>query len=156
MAEYQIAASMQSIFIYELGRNFIKYLDTDYLNHCYPVKSVLRRGILTALSSDAPVVQDFNPLRGLEAAVTRKDREGNTIAAGEAITVEEGLAAYTSKAARISGRSDFGILEEGKLADIIVLNLNPLDTAPDQLSKIRVEKTFIGGELVWQESRKYT
>ncbi len=156
MAEYQIAASMQSIFIYELGRNFIKYLDTDYLNHCYPVKSVLRRGILTALSSDAPVVQDFNPLRGLEAAVTRKDRDGNSIAAGEAITVEEGLAAYTSQAARISGRSDFGILEEGKLADIIILNLNPLNTAPDQLSKISVEKTFIGGELVWQESRKYT
>jgi predicted amidohydrolase YtcJ len=150
MAEYQIAASMQSVFIYELGRNFIKYLDADYLNQCYPVKSVLRRGILTALSSDAPVVQDFNPLRGLEAAVTRKDRDGNTIAAGEAISIEEGLTAYTSHAARISGRVDFGILEEGKLADIIILNLNPLNAAPDQLTKIRVEKTFIGGELVWQ------
>jgi hypothetical protein len=150
MAEYQIAASMQSIFIYELGRNFIKYLDADYLNHCYPIKSVLRHDILVALSSDAPVVQDFNPLKGLEVAVTRRDREGNIIAAGEAITVEEGLAAYTSQAARISGTSNFGVLEEGKLADIIVLNADPLNTAPDELSKIRVEKTFIGGELVWQ------
>ncbi len=153
MAEFQIAASMQSIFIYELGRNFIKYLDADYLNRCYPIKSVLRHGILMALSSDAPVVLDFNPLKGLEAAVTRRDREGNIIAVGEAITVEEGLAAYTSKAAQISGTKDFGVLEEGKLADVIVLNANPFDTAPDQLSKIRVEKTFIGGELVWQASR---
>ncbi len=154
MAAYQIAASMQSIFIYELGRNFIKYLDADYLDHCYPIKSVLHHGIVMALSSDAPVVQDFNPLKGLEIAVTRKDREGNIIAAQEAITIEEGLAAYTSQAARISGTSEFGVLEEGKFADIIVLNANPLNTAPDQLSKIRVEKTFIGGELVWQAGGK--
>ena len=154
MAAYHIAASMQSIFIYELGRNFRKYLDEDYLNRCYPVKSVLRHGILLALSSDAPVVQDFNPFKGLEAAVTRKDRDGNTIAAAEAITVEEGLTAYTSHAARISDRGDFGILEEGKLADIILLNSNPLNTPADQLSKISVEKTFIGGELVWQSGGK--
>jgi predicted amidohydrolase YtcJ len=40
-------------------------------NHCYPVKSVLRKGILMALSSDAPVVQNFNPLKGIESAVIR-------------------------------------------------------------------------------------
>jgi predicted amidohydrolase YtcJ len=152
MGKYQVAASMQTIFIHELGRNFIKYLDDEYLNHCYPVKSVLKHGILTALSSDAPVVQNFNPLKGAETAVTRRDRDGNLIAAQEAITVSEALKAYTADAARISSAVDFGILEEGKLADIILLERNPLSTPADQLGKIRVEKTFVGGELVWERN----
>jgi len=149
MAANQIAASMQTIFIHELGRNFIKSLDEEYLNHCYPVKSVLQQGILTALSSDAPVVQDFNPLKGIETAVTRKNRDGHSIAPEEAITVREGLKAYTSDAARISGVKEFGSLEEGKQADLILLDEDPLAVAPDQLSKIKVNKTFVGGELVW-------
>jgi predicted amidohydrolase YtcJ len=152
MAEYKIAASMQTIFIYELGRNFIKWLDDDYINHCYPVKSVMQQGILTAISSDAPVVQDFNPLKGIEAAATRKNRDGNYIAAQESISVSEALKAYTSDAAQISGAPDFGILEEGKLADFIILNENPLTMAKDQLAKIKVDKTFIGGGLVWERN----
>jgi predicted amidohydrolase YtcJ len=149
MAKYRIAASMQTIFIHELGRNFIKYLDEEYLNHCYPVKSVLQKGILAALSSDAPVVQNFNPFKGMETAVTRKDREGNTIAAGEAITIADALKAYTMDAALLSRLSKVGILKEGNLADIILLSENPLLIQAKDLTEIKVEKTFIGGNLVW-------
>ncbi len=152
MAANQIAASMQTIFIHELGRNFIKYLDEEYLNHCYPVKSVLKTGILTALSSDAPVVQDFNPLKGAEVAVTRRDRDGNRIAPQEAITISEALRAYTGDAARISDSTEFGILEVGKWADMILLDQDPLATLPDHLSGIKVEQTYIGGELVWERN----
>jgi predicted amidohydrolase YtcJ len=150
MAKYQIAASMQTIFIHELGRNFINYLDEEYLDHCYPVKSVLKHGILTALSSDAPVVRNFNPLKGVETAVTRISRDGNSIAPQEAITVSEALKAYTADAARISSIDDIGILAAGRLADFIVLDRNPLTTAPDQLAEIKVEKTYVGGEKVWE------
>lgn len=151
MAEYQIATSMQSIFIHELGRNFIKYLDDEYLQHCYPVNSVLQQGILTALSSDAPVVQDFNPLKGIETAITRKTRDGNLIASSESISAEAALKAYTSDAARIGCNTEFGFLEEGKMADIILLDRNPLSTPPEELAAIKVEKTFIGGEMVWEK-----
>lgn len=151
MAAYQIAASMQTIFIHELGKNFIRYLDEAYLNHCYPVKSVLQQGILVALSSDAPVVQNFNPLKGAEIAITRLDQEGNTIAPDQAITISEALKAYTADAAIISGIHESGILEEGKWADIIFLNKNPMTTPAVELSKIQVEQTYIGGELVWNK-----
>jgi predicted amidohydrolase YtcJ len=150
MAKYGIAASMQPIFIHELGRNFIKYLDDDYLSRCYPVKSVLQNGILVALSSDAPVVQNLNPLKGVESAVTRKDRDGNTIAVQEAITISEALKAYTLDAARIGNLTDVGILEDGKIADIVILDRNPLLTSAQELSRINVQKTFIGGKMVWR------
>jgi predicted amidohydrolase YtcJ len=149
MARLGIAASMQTIFLNELGKNFINNLDDEYLDHCYPVKSVISSGILTALSSDAPVVKNFNPLKGVEAAVTRKDKEGNTIGMGEGITVQDALRAYTSDAAALDQNGNVGKLQEGKFADLIILEKNPLKESVDFLSEIKVEKTYIGGELVW-------
>lgn len=152
MAEQRIAASMQTIFISELGKNFVQYLDEDYLNHCYPVKSVLQHGILTALSSDAPVVKDFNPFKGVEAAVTRKDNEGNIIAGHESIGIGEALKAYTEAASAIGSTPQFGSLQKGKLADFILLDKDPLSTASEKLTSIQVKKTFVGGECVWESN----
>lgn len=150
MAANNIAASMQTIFISELGKNFIKYLDEDYLDHCYPVKSVLEYGILTALSSDAPVVKNFNPFKGAEAAVTRKDNEGNIIAANEGISIAEALKAYTTSASAISNTPQFGSLKKNMLADFIMLDKNPLTVLPEELASIKIVKTFVDGKCVWE------
>jgi len=141
---------MQTIFISELGKNFKQYLDEDYLNQCYPVKSVLEHGILTALSSDAPVVSNLNPIKGVEAAVTRRDNEGFAIAPGEAISIADALKAYTVNAAAISRTPQFGTLEPGQLADFIVVNRNPLGLAPDDIPLLKVERTFIDGKCVYE------
>ena len=150
MAKYRIAASMQTIFISELGKNFRQYLDQDYLDQCYPVRSVLKYGILTALSSDAPVVSNLNPIKGIEAAVTRKDNEGYVIAPGEAINITEALKAYTASAASIGQTPQFGTLKPEQLADFIILNADPLKTKPSNLSQIKVEQTFIDGKCVYK------
>lgn len=151
MANLNIATSMQAIFIHELGRNFIKYLDEEYLNRCYPIKSVLQKGILMALSSDAPVVQNFNPLKGMESAINRTDLDGNSIAPQECITVSEALKAYTIDAARIGKTKGMGSLEPGRMADIVILDGDPLVTLPEKLTELKVLKTFVGGRLVWQK-----
>ena len=149
MAKNDIATSIQTIFISELGKNFIKYLDKEYLDVCYPVKSVLQHGNLTALSSDAPVVSNLNPLKGTQAAVTRMDNEGNIIAAHEAISVAEALKAYTVSASAIGNTPEFGSLQTGQLADFILLDQDPLKTSPKTLSSIKVSQTFVGGKCVW-------
>ncbi|HEX9510151.1 MAG TPA: amidohydrolase [Puia sp.] len=150
MAAFNIATSMQTIFLYELGKNFIKYLDTEYLLRCYPVRSVLRQGILAALSSDAPVVKDLNPFSGMKAAITRKDKEGNPIAPEESISIHEALQAYTGSAAKISDLPQLGSLEPGRPADFILLDKDPLDCPPEALDSIQVTATFVGGTPVWE------
>lgn len=150
MAGYNIATSMQTIFISELGKNFRRYLDQEYIDRCYPVKSVLKHGILTALSSDAPVVGNLNPLKGAEAAITRKDNEGFAIAPGEAISIDEALRAYTVNAARIGATPQLGSLQAGQLADFIVLSDDPLKTPPEKLTAIKAEQTWVDGKLVYQ------
>ena len=150
MQRYNIATSMQTIFISELGKNFIRYLDDDYLNNCYPVKSVLEHQILVALSSDAPVVKNINPFKGIEAAVLRKDNEGNMIAKDENISVSEALKLYTSNAAILSKDNKTGSLEIGNFADFIVLNKNPLSA---NLKSIEVLQTFFNGECVYNGNK---
>ena len=153
MAGAGIAASMQTIFLSELGKNFKKYLTAEYLDRCYPVRSVLDAGILTALSSDAPVVKDFNPLKGMEAAVTRRDNEGNEIGAAEAISINEALKGYTSAAADISELNDYGRIKEGFAADFILLNQNPLHTMPSKLTTLHVVATYVAGDCVYASAK---
>ena len=150
MAASNIACSMQTIFLDELGKNFMEYLDDDYLSQCYPVFSVLQHGILMSLSSDAPVVKNFNPLKGIYAAITRCTNEGAVIAAGESISITQAMKAYTSSAAAIGGENRFGSLQTGKLADFILLDKNPLTTPVNDITQIKVLQTFVDGKEVWR------
>ncbi|MFQ6079218.1 MAG: amidohydrolase family protein, partial [Thermodesulfobacteriota bacterium] len=43
-----------------------------------------------------------------------------------------------------------GSIEPGKLADLVVLSDNPLDMGPWEIRNITVEKTIIGGEIVYE------
>ena len=147
-----IACNMQTIFLDELGKNFIQYLDEDYLEQCYPVRSVLDNNILMALSSDAPVVKNLNPLKGITASITRQTNEGVKIGTNQYITIAEALKAYTINAAKISNENRYGSLQKGKLADFIFLDKNPLTIPAENINKIKVISTYINGKEVFKNS----
>jgi len=85
----------------------------------------------------------------MEAAITRRDREGVLIAPDEGIGFADALKGYTHSAARISDLPQLGSIEPGKLADLIILDRDPLTTPPDRLIDIKIDKTYIGGACVW-------
>jgi predicted amidohydrolase YtcJ len=137
----------QAVFIRSLGKNFRHHLTDDYLARCYPLRSMLDAGLVVALSSDAPVVFDDDPLVGIQAAVTRRDAEGELIAPSESITVEEAIYAYTMGGARASGDAgNRGSLTPGKWADVVALDRDPVAVPPEELDQIRVASTFVRGE----------
>ncbi len=117
----------QSIFLLEFGRNFRTALPDHLLARAYPIRAMLDAGLTVALSSDAPVVENDNPLQGMRPAVDRLDDGGSPIAPDQAITVPEALFGYTMGGAIASGDEDNrGSLEPGKWADFAVLSGNPL------------------------------
>jgi predicted amidohydrolase YtcJ len=137
----------QPVFLEELGKNFIQYLDESYLSICYPYKSILKAGIDLAFSTDAPVVKNLNPFQSIHNAVTRSTASGEIIAASEAINIHEALYAYTLGAAKSLQIDDWtGSIEAGKYADLIVLDKNPLKVKKDGLTQIKVLNVFINGE----------
>ncbi len=73
------------------------------------------------------------------------------------VSLEEALYCYTLGPAKASFiEHERGSIEEGKLADFIVLSEDPFKISPQMLDKIRIEKTFVGGFLVYDRERDQT
>jgi predicted amidohydrolase YtcJ len=146
-----VIAAPQTIFIHELGRNFRAYLPDSFIPRTYPIRAMLDAGVRVALSSDAPVVEDDNPLVGMMAAITRRDSDGQLIAPEQSITAAEALRAYTMGGAVAAGdETNRGSVEPGKWADLAVLSGNPLAVRPDALPGIAVDMTFVGGRVAYE------
>jgi predicted amidohydrolase YtcJ len=153
MAKIGAIAVTQPIFLDELGANFKAYVPEALEARVYPIRAMLDAGLTVAFSSDAPVVRNDAPLKGVEAAVLRRTAEGECILPGEAITAEEALYAYTAGAAAAAGESDTrGSIQPGRWADFVVLAEDPTAAAPETIGKIRVEKTYLAGKLVYTRS----
>jgi predicted amidohydrolase YtcJ len=150
-ARLNVIAAPQTVFIHSLGRNFRRYLPDDFLPRTYPIRAMLDAGVRVALSSDAPVVDDDNPLLGMMAAVTRRDDEGFTIAAEQAITIGEALNSYTTGGAVASGDdTNRGCIAPGQWADLAVLSADPLAAEPEALTRIQVDMTLLAGAVVYE------
>lgn len=146
-----VIAAPQTIFIHSLGRNFRAYIPDAFLPRTYPIRAMVDAGVRIALSSDAPVVEDDNPLVGMMAAVTRRDNEGQLIAPEQAITIDEALSGYTTGGAVATGdESNRGSIEPGKWADLAVLSDNPLSVKPEALPSVRVDMTLVGGTIAYE------
>lgn len=146
-----IIIAPQTIFLYALGATYKTYLPDDQLPRAYPVRAMLDHGLTIALSSDAPVVPDDNPLLGMKAAIDRLDQSGAfAIGADQAITAQEALYGYTMGGAIASGDDgNRGSLTVGKWGDVIVLSGDPLTTPAAELPALKVEQTYVGGQLAY-------
>jgi len=120
----------------------------------YTWRTQLQNGVRLAFGSDAPV-ESPNPFHGLHAAVTRQRADGSPGPEGwfpeQRLTVDEALNAYTNGAA-FAARTDhcLGRLAAGFLADLIVLERDPITCDPADLYFLQPVATMVGGEWVWQ------
>ncbi|MDQ0156500.1 amidohydrolase [Robertmurraya andreesenii] len=127
------------------------------MKYCYAWKTLLEENLHCAGGSDAPI-EDISPLLGIHAAVTRTSpTDENQIAyrPEEALSIYEAVCLYTKGSAFAACHGeDRGMIKEGFLADFTILDRDIFGCRPDELLKIKVEKTVIGGEMVY--SRKET
>ena len=150
-AKLGVMAAIQTVFLPAMGTTYRRYLPDHYIPRAYGVRSALDAGIVVALSTDAPVVPDDNPLIGLKSAIDRLDHAGNPIASEQGITIEEALYAYTMGGAIMSGDEDnFGSITPGKWADLAVLSDDPMTTPVENLLNIYVDQTYVGGKLMFE------
>ncbi len=151
MAAINAVAVPQSVFLYALGANYRRYLPDAFIPRLFPIRDMIDVGLTVALSSDAPVVPNDNPLLGMKAAIDRCDAAGQPFNTDQAITAYEALYAYTMGGALASGDSETrGSITTGKWGDLVVLSGDPLATDPAELPNITVEQTYVGGRLVYE------
>jgi predicted amidohydrolase YtcJ len=111
----------------------------------YAYRSLLDAGARLANGSDAPV-EELDPLQGLVAGVLRTLDARPAWRPEQALTVTEALRAICTEPAwlaRDEGRR--GSLAPGKLADLVVLDADPLACPRDRLTTLRVLATMVHG-----------
>lgn len=140
-------------FLYHNGPAYRENVEPGLLPHLYPAGALHRAGVATAFGSDAPVI-DPNPWPAIYSAVTRRASDGHLLAAEaagtQAICAEEALRMYTFGSAQSEGTSaEKGSIAPGKLADLVLVNADPLAADPEHLPSVKPVMTIVGGTVVW-------
>jgi predicted amidohydrolase YtcJ len=118
----------------------------------YAYRSLLDAGTLLVNGSDAPV-EELDPLAGIVAGVLRTLDERPAWRAEQAVTAAEALHATCVTPAWLEhAEQRRGTLRPGMLADLVILNRDPLTCPPAELPSVRVEATMVGGR--WTYARE--
>ena len=117
-------------------------------------KTLHEAGAVLAFGSDTPVVEG-NPFMGMYVALTRlhpdKTPEGGWNPQ-EILPMDDILAAYTEGAAYAEGKeNELGVLEEGKLADIIIVDRNLLAESAERVRDAKVLCTMVDGKIIFNK-----
>lgn len=151
-----VIASVQPFHLIDDGRWAERKIGARRARSAFAFRRFLDEQVVLAFGTDWPVAP-LNPLEGIHAAVTRATTDGKHPGGWipeQKIGLEEALRAYTYGSAFASfSESDKGTLEPGKLADIAVLSMNPFEAAPDEISKIKVIMTVVGGKIVYADEQ---
>lgn len=151
-AELGIIASMQPTHCITDKRFCEKRIGTERSEGAYAWRNLLNNGAQVAFGTDYQV-EPLNPMEGLYAAVTRKDRlgeEGNGWFPVQKLTMEEAIKYYTFSSAYAQFMEDRkGIIKTGYLADIVIVDKDLLTIPEDQIMKTKVVYTIVGGKVVY-------
>lgn len=119
----------------------------------WPLRTMLDRNTVLSMGTDFPIVE-IDPLHEIYGAITRKMYNGKPEGGWfpeQCITLAEALKAYTYGSAYAEGKEDIiGTLEEGKLADIIVLDRNLFAVKPAELLDAKVVMTMYDGKIIYE------
>jgi len=118
----------------------------------YPIGSLARSGAVVCFGSDWPVSTP-NPFLEMEVAVTRRvvgDPAGEPLDAAQRIDLQTALAAFTRGSAYVNHDDEAGSIEEGKRADLVVLDRNPFDGPLHEIGTTAVSVTVAAGRVVFE------
>ncbi len=136
--------------IYHWGDVHVRNFGLARASAISPAASVLAAGLPFTLHQDTPVLPP-DMLAAVSCAVTRTARSGRVLGAEERIPPLEALRAVTINAAYQYFEEDRkGSIREGKLADFVLLDQNPLTVEPEALRDIRVRRTVKEGTTVYE------
>jgi predicted amidohydrolase YtcJ len=115
----------------------------------YAYRSLLDAGTLLVNGSDAPV-EELDPLAGIVAGVLRTLDERPAWRPEQAVTAAEALHATCVTPAWLEhAEQRRGTLRPGMLADLVILNGDPLTCPPAELPSLRVEATMVRGRWTY-------
>jgi predicted amidohydrolase YtcJ len=152
MVAYQRERLIPSFFtnhVYFWGDVHAANLGMARANYLSPLRSALESGLMATNHTDEPVTP-INPLFLLWSSVNRVSRTGVLLGAEERVTPYQGLQALTLHGAYQNFEEESkGTIAAGRLADLVILDANPLTVDPMAIKDIRVMGTVKRGVRVY-------
>ena len=134
-------------YMYSIGDDYYDNFGPERVRWAHPHKTMKEMGIIAGGNCDYPIT-DGNPMIQIYEAVTRKTRTGLVVGPEEAISVSDAIRVYTFNGAYLGKEEKVkGSIEEGKLADMAVLDEDILSTPSEELLDIKVIMTIVGGKI---------
>ncbi len=156
-ARLGVIASMQPTHCISDKKFVIKRIGEERSKGAYAWKSLADAGAAIAFGTDYQV-EPLNPMEGLYASVTRKDRMGED---GEGwypeqkISMADAIKYYTTGAAYAQFMEDRkGKLKAGYLADIVITDKDLFNIPDNEIMQTRIDYTIVGGKLVYSSGNK--
>jgi predicted amidohydrolase YtcJ len=128
----------------------LHFYGDERANRMFAYRSFIDAGLRPPTSSDYTASPPA-PMLWLYSLTTRRDPSGHVWGERQRITLQEALRAATLDGAHASFEEhDKGSIEPGKLADLVVLERDPLNTPAEEWLSIKVERTMLGGSWVYE------
>jgi predicted amidohydrolase YtcJ len=126
---------------------------TDRIKGAYAWRDLIEDGNIIPCGSDFPV-EGADPLAGIYAAVTRRDRKGwpeEGWHTDQCMSIEEAVKGFTEWAAYAAfEETDTGTIERGKRADFTVLDRDLMKIKPEGILQTSVIMTVVRGQVVYE------
>lgn len=128
--------------VYYWGDAHIKNFGIKRASRISPVKEAVDNNIIFTLHQDSPIIKP-NMLETIWCAVKRQTKSGKILGEDERISVYDALKGVTINAAySYFEETEKGSIEEGKKAQFVILDKNPLEVPIDEISNIKIVKTI--------------
>jgi len=128
----------------------LHFYGDERTNRMFAYRSFIDAGLRPPSSSDYTASPPA-PMLWLYSETTRRDPTGHVWGERQRITLQEALRSATLDGAYASFEEhDKGSIEPGKLADLVVLEQDPLAVPADQWLDIKVLRTMLGGNWVYE------
>ena len=155
-AQLGVIPSMQPTHCISDKKFYEKRIGTERSKGAYAWRSLVNAGSTLAFGTDYQV-EPLNPIEGLYAAVTRKERRGED---GEGwfpeqkLTMEEAIKFYTLGSSFAQFMEDRkGMIKNGYLADIVIVDKDLLTIPENEIMATRVDYTIVGGKVVYESGK---
>jgi predicted amidohydrolase YtcJ len=155
-ADLGVGADLQPAWIWKDTRTLLGVLGPRRMAWFHPYRKWLDAGLVIGGGSDHMIRTDpiqatnpWDPWLGVYVAVSRRFEGGGVHEPDQRLTREEALRFYTVNNARLHFEErEKGTIAPGKLADLILVDRDPLTCPEEDLPATQVLWTMVGGRWV--------
>ncbi|EUA92008.1 amidohydrolase family protein [Mycobacterium ulcerans str. Harvey] len=149
--EYNLIPSLFTEHAFYFGDTHVRLRGKEQAHFLSPMRAAIDMGLRPTNHTDFNVTP-LDQMFVLWTAVNRVSRSGEVIGADQRVTAVEALKAITINAAyQYSEEQSKGSITVGKLADLVIVDNNPLTVDPMKLKDIAVLETIKEGRTVYRE-----